>query len=211
MADRKIILAVDDMAENLTLIRSMLEEHFDVRLAKSGNMALTLLEKTQVDLILLDIEMPGMSGFDFIKNYHIQKPENKKTPVIFVTSHADKELIAKAINSGGKDYVVKPIKPDILYKKIDTLLGMPPSYIASPEKDTPITLERTLKNLLDAAGSGDSTQAEVYVKELKSFPTKENTINRRYIEEIVKYIHAFEYEKGIQKINMLLHNLSVSR
>ncbi|MDR0442031.1 MAG: response regulator [Treponema sp.] len=205
MAGKKIILAVDDMAENLTLLRSMLEKHFDVRLAKSGNMALTLLENTRVDLILLDIEMPGMSGFEFMKNFHIQKPENKKVPIIFVTSHASTDLIAKAIKEGGKDYVVKPINPDVLYKKIDALIGMPSSHKGSAH-----TLEGCVQNLLEAVSSGDSALAESHVRELKAFPTRDNTINKRYIDEIVKYIQAFEYEKGIQKINLLLHNLSLT-
>ncbi|MDR0498066.1 MAG: response regulator [Treponema sp.] len=202
---KRIILAVDDMPENLTLIRSMLEEHFDVRLAKSGNMALNLLDNTQVDLILLDIEMPGMTGFEFLKNYHIQKPENKRTPVIFVTSLASTDMIAKAVSGGGKDYIVKPIKPEVLLKKIDALIGVPIGEGFSH------SLTGNLKSLLDALSSGNSTLAEELVKELQTFPSKDNSIHKRYIEEITKFIQSFEYEKGIQKINMLLHNLSLEK
>ncbi|MDR0463658.1 MAG: response regulator, partial [Treponema sp.] len=66
MADKKIILAVDDMPENLMLLGSLLESYFDVRLAKSADMAMNVLNKTKVDLILLDIVMPEMLGFDFM-------------------------------------------------------------------------------------------------------------------------------------------------
>ena len=55
MSDRKIILAVDDMPESLTIMRTLLQDYFDIRLAKTGKLALNLLENTKVDLIFLDI------------------------------------------------------------------------------------------------------------------------------------------------------------
>ena len=121
MADKKIILAVDDMPENLTLIHFLLKKDFDVRLARSAEQALSLLENTAVDLILLDIEMPRMSGFDFMEKFN-ENPEHKKIPVIFVTSHGSVDFINRAINHGGRDYIVKPIRSDILRNKINALL-----------------------------------------------------------------------------------------
>ena len=203
MNDKKVILVVDDQAENLTLLRSLLEKYFDVRIAKSGNMALTLLHNNHVDLILLDIEMPNMNGFEFMKNFHLQCPEKKNTPVVFVTSHASSDMVSKAINEGGKGYIVKPIKEEILFQKIDSLIGMP----APKEVITP--LEQHLLSLLASVSQGDSKRAETLSKQLEAYAPDEGSMNRRYIDGIVKMIQTFEYEKGIKKINDFLHNLSL--
>jgi putative two-component system response regulator len=120
--NRKIILAVDDMSMNLRTIKVNLEKSFDVRLAKSGELALSVLKTTRVDLILLDIEMPDMSGFEvlaFIKKL----PELKDIPVIFVTSHVSTELITKALKSGARDYVMKPFEPEVLLRKVYAALN----------------------------------------------------------------------------------------
>ena len=202
MTDRKIILAVDDMSENLTLLRSMLEDYFDIRLAKSAKMALTLLDNTVVDLILLDIEMPGMSGFEFLRQLRLVNSKNKDTPVIFVTSHAKADLITQAINSGAKDYLLKPIKADALYKKIDAVIGMP--------EDKTDPLEKKLKALMSAAVSGDSSRAESIMAELKNHVLGQNVHKRRFVEDIGNFIHAFDYEKGINKIKEFLVYLSLN-
>ncbi|MDR2796998.1 MAG: response regulator [Treponema sp.] len=126
MQERKVILAIDDMSMNLRTIKVLLEKHFDVRLAKSGQMALTIVNGERVSLILLDIEMPGMSGFEFlekIKDY----PNVQDVPIIFISSHASPELIKHASKYGGvKDYIIKPITPEILEKKVYAALNMNP-------------------------------------------------------------------------------------
>jgi PleD family two-component response regulator len=120
--DKKIVLAVDDMSMNLRTIKVALERYFDVRLAKSGELALSVLGNIRVDLILLDIEMPGMSGFEALE--HIKKlPTGENVPVIFVTSHVSTDLIAKALKSGAKDYIMKPFEPEVLIRKVYAVLN----------------------------------------------------------------------------------------
>jgi CheY-like chemotaxis protein len=120
--NRKIVLAVDDMSMNLRTIKVNLEKFFDVRLAKSGELALSVLKSTRVDLILLDIEMPMMSGFEVLE--FIKKlPDLKDIPVIFVTSHVSTELITKALKSGAIDYIMKPFEPDVLLRKVYAALN----------------------------------------------------------------------------------------
>lgn len=121
---KKVILTVDDVSMNLMIIKNLLSKYFDVRVAKSGELALFILGSVKVDLILLDIEMPGMSGFDFIDIVR-KIPDVKDTPIIFVTSHANTNIISKAIRAGAKDYVVKPINTKILKEKIFGALNMP--------------------------------------------------------------------------------------
>ena len=118
MEDRKIVLVVDDSSANLQLCRGLLSNDYDVRLAKSGKMALDALARIRPDLILLDIEMPDMSGFEVMTE--IKKNRDLDgIPVIFVTSHASEKLVLKAREQGAVDYIVKPFVSDVLYKKID--------------------------------------------------------------------------------------------
>lgn len=122
---KKVILTVDDVSMNLAIIKNVLSKHFDVRIAKSGELALFILGSVKVDLILLDIEMPGMSGFELI-NIMREIPDVKDIPIIFVTSHATATTISRASQAGAKDYIVKPINVNILLEKVFKALNMPP-------------------------------------------------------------------------------------
>jgi putative two-component system response regulator len=115
--NKKIVLAVDDMSMYLRTVKVILEKYFDVRMAKSGESALSILGTTKVDLILLDIEMPGISGFETLELIR-KLPDAADTPVIFVTSHVTTELITKAIKKGAKDYVMKPFDHELLLRKV---------------------------------------------------------------------------------------------
>ncbi|MCL2623433.1 MAG: response regulator [Planctomycetaceae bacterium] len=112
-----IILAVDDASANLTLCRGILCDEYDVRLAKSGRMALAALSKMRPDVILLDIEMPDMSGFEVMEAIN-KKADYSDIPVIFVTSHATEKLVVKAVEHGAFSYIVKPFDAEVLHEKI---------------------------------------------------------------------------------------------
>jgi signal transduction histidine kinase/CheY-like chemotaxis protein len=120
---KKIILAVDDMPLNLTAIRTILCNDFDIRLAKSPVAALGMLNSVAVDLILVDIEMPEMSGFEFADRLrdNAEHPEQKDIPVIFVTSHETPDVVERIV-SRGAGYVVKPVVPRILLEKVRSAL-----------------------------------------------------------------------------------------
>ncbi|MDR0818484.1 MAG: response regulator [Oscillospiraceae bacterium] len=118
---KKSILAVDDTPASLKIIHGALSGEFSLHLAKSGGMAMSTLENTTVDLILLDIEMPGISGFDIIDLLK-KKPNLKDIPVIFVTSHATSDFVVEAAKRGAKDYLAKPYTPDLLRDKVHKAL-----------------------------------------------------------------------------------------
>jgi CheY-like chemotaxis protein len=121
MKEVKVVLVVDDMPLNLRTAKVMLEDFFVVLLAKSAEFALSIVKESPIDLILLDIEMPGMNGFDFMEILQTM-PEAKDIPVIFVTSHVSTGLINHALHTGVKDYLAKPYKKEVLLKKIYTLI-----------------------------------------------------------------------------------------
>ncbi|MCL1808956.1 MAG: response regulator [Clostridiales bacterium] len=122
MENRKTVLVVDDTSVNLQFCKGILGSKYDVRLAKSGKTALSALERIQPDVILLDIEMPDMTGFEFMEEMK-KNADLSSIPVIFVTSHATEKLVEKALGLGAVDYVVKPFLPDILLAKVKNALS----------------------------------------------------------------------------------------
>jgi CheY-like chemotaxis protein len=117
---KKIILAVEDMPLNLSAVKTILGNDFDLRLARSPIAALSVLDTVKVDLALVDIEMPEMSGFEFAERLR-NNPGQKDTPVIFVTSHETPDILKRAAACGAA-YVVKPLIPRILLEKVNALL-----------------------------------------------------------------------------------------
>jgi CheY-like chemotaxis protein len=163
-------------------------------------MALNLLSGTKVDLILLDIVMPEMSGLAFMDLLRTRESPNKKTPVIFITAHADLDVIGRAIKLGARDYIVKPIVAETLYKKIDAVIGIPVHI--------PNIIEGKLDKLMSAASSANKIQAETLKKELLSVSKGIPQIYTS-MEEIAKLIQDFEYEDAVRKITLLLHTLEL--
>jgi PleD family two-component response regulator len=129
---KKVILAVDDIIPSLKTTGKILENIFDVCLAKSIETASRVLKTTKVDLILLDIEMPEMSGFEYMEQLQ-RTPQYRDIPVIFVSSHATREFFTQAISFGAKDFIVKPVSPKILIEKVCTVLGERPPETVSGE------------------------------------------------------------------------------
>jgi len=114
------ILIVDDNPNNLKVVAGVLKgAGYDFRMAKSGLLALKILEKIKPDLILLDIQMPEMDGFETCKK--IKEDEtNAKTPIIYLTANTDADSIQKAFKSGGVDFVTKPFNSEELLARIKT-------------------------------------------------------------------------------------------
>ncbi|MDR0375947.1 MAG: response regulator [Treponema sp.] len=122
--DEKTILAVDDTPEILESLNGILGDDYDMRLAKTASAAWTALRLIEVNLILLDIEMPGMSGLDFLETINTTRIEYKNIPVIFISSTADQKIIDKALGMGAAGYIVKPFLPEQLHETIKSVLEM---------------------------------------------------------------------------------------
>ncbi len=122
---RKKILSVDDSAIVRKIIKSTVEVlYYDLLEASDGMDALEILEKqyNSIKLILLDWNMPGMNGFDFlvaVKSNHLFR----NIPVIMITTEGEKKNIIKAIQAGVSNYLLKPFKTEELTKKIMETLG----------------------------------------------------------------------------------------
>ena len=118
---RASILAIDDTPANLHTLGAALASDFDVRVATSGNMGLTLAEELPPDLILLDIMMPGMDGYETCQRLKAN-PGLKDVPVVFITALEGAGAELKGLDLGAVDYITKPIKVDIARKRIHNIL-----------------------------------------------------------------------------------------
>ncbi len=107
MNNESVILIVDDLPNNLKVISSVLKNDYKISLAKSGKMALDILENVTPDLILLDIMMPEMDGYETIRLIK-QKQRLKDIPVIFLTAKTEIDDIVKGFDLGAVDYITKP-------------------------------------------------------------------------------------------------------
>jgi len=113
------ILIVDDNIVSLKQISALLSNDYEVSLAKSGEMALQICSQKTPDLILLDVEMPGMDGFETIARFKADG-NLKNIPVIFLTGNCDAETQAKCLGAGAVDFVTKPPDAGILQDRIKT-------------------------------------------------------------------------------------------
>lgn len=114
--NERLILAVDDDQDNLTLVARTLEhEGYEVERANSGEMALKALRGRQPDMILLDINMPGISGLETLNQL---RSKDSYTSVIFVSARSETPDIVKGLDAGADDYVCKPFDPRELLARV---------------------------------------------------------------------------------------------
>jgi putative two-component system response regulator len=114
----KQILIVDDNLTSLKQISLQLAGQYEVLLAKSGSLALEICMRQKPDLILLDIEMPGMDGFETISRIK-QTPYLSRIPIIFLTANYDVETEVKGLEFGARDYIKKPVGKTLLLHRIE--------------------------------------------------------------------------------------------
>jgi len=120
-----MILIVDDKPENILSLRKTLEQHdFEVDTALSGEEALKKILKNNYALIILDVQMPSMDGFEVAETISGYS-KARDVPILFLSAvNKDKKFIAKGYASGGLDYITKPVDPDILLLKVKTFIKL---------------------------------------------------------------------------------------
>jgi signal transduction histidine kinase len=118
------VLVVDDNPRNLQLMSAMLnQEGYKLYITNSGENALTFLGQTLPDLILLDVMMPGMSGFEVCRKIKSQS-RYKNIPVIFLTARNEVEDIVEGFEAGAVDYIVKPFHAKEVFVRVNTHLQL---------------------------------------------------------------------------------------
>ncbi|MBN2635007.1 MAG: hybrid sensor histidine kinase/response regulator [Prolixibacteraceae bacterium] len=124
MVETPTILVVDDNPDNIKIIALILRSlHYKIVIATSGAQAIEMVEHTHPDLILLDVMMPHLDGFEtsrIIKS----KPEYENIPIIFITALNDTESLVKGFQAGGVDYITKPFNRDELISRMRTHIDL---------------------------------------------------------------------------------------
>jgi putative two-component system response regulator len=139
-ANPKVILVVDDNISNLKYINAQLSDSYKLALAKSGEQGLRMASARPPDLVLLDIDMPGMDGFETLERMK-NDPLLAKLPVIFLSANNNPETEVKALQVGAMDFIPKPFQKSILTHRIDLHLNFA-KYQSS--------LENTVRELEDS-------------------------------------------------------------
>ena len=121
--DQPLILLVDDTPENLTLMSELLLDRYQVKVASSGARALRIAGESQPDLILLDIMMPEMDGYEVCRRLKAD-PATAEIPVIFLTAKSEQADEQQGFDLGAVDYITKPISPPIVLARVKAQLQL---------------------------------------------------------------------------------------
>ena len=117
------VLVVDDEPNNLKLMRQVLAQTYRLAFPTNGPMALEIVPKVRPDLILLDIMMPGMGGYEVCRRLK-SDPATRGIPVIFVTAKSDEADESTGFTAGAVDYITKPFRPLIVQARVKNHLEL---------------------------------------------------------------------------------------
>lgn len=121
--EKQTILVVDDVPENIDILKGILQAQYKVKVALNGKKALAITESSPPDLILLDIMMPDMDGYEVCRRIK-GKSSTKDIPIIFVTAKSAETDEAEGFELGAVDYVTKPVSPLIVRARVKTQLAL---------------------------------------------------------------------------------------
>lgn len=153
-AIRAKILVVDDTKTNIEVLEGILSAHYDVIVAMNGKKALFLAEKVHPDLILLDVMMPEMDGYETLRQIRMT-PAIKDIPVFFLTAKSDSQSERQGLDLGAVDYIAKPFLPELILLRIKNQLEYKRQrdHLHELVAEKTDDLRKTLKVLLTSLGA----------------------------------------------------------
>jgi putative two-component system response regulator len=184
------LLAIDDEPFNLALLANVLKPHYRVLGARSGVLALALLEQEQPDLILLDVVMPDMDGLTFLVRLK-QSPCTADIPVILVSALGDEVDEELGLALGAVDYIVKPIKPAVVKARVRTHLDLHEARQRLQQQNA--WLERTLAQRLrdNQLGQDVTLCALTELVETRGDESGAHTLRtQRYVEAMASWLQS---------------------
>jgi putative two-component system response regulator len=119
----QLVMVVDDSELNLRVASNILKDDFDVACANSGEKAFELMEKRIPDLMLLDLHMPGMNGFEVMEKMN-EDPDLKHIPVIMLTADNNRENEVRGFELGAMDFIAKPFVDQIMLHRVGRILEL---------------------------------------------------------------------------------------
>jgi two-component system sensor histidine kinase/response regulator len=207
---KPILLAVDDVPDNLDVLVALLSDDYVVKVANSGERALKILDSGKIpDLILLDVMMPDMNGFETCKRIKAN-PATADIPVIFLTAMSEATDVTQGFAVGAVDFVTKPADPPILRARIQTHLKLRRSFaelkrnrLALIEQNAVLQDNLRLRDDVERIAQHDVKSPIAGIISFSSSLLSDKQVSKEH-KEIVKYIEQAAYSV----LNMV--NLSLS-
>ena len=179
------VLIVDDTVENLDILTEILKDEYNIKVAINGAMALKVAEKTLPDIILLDIMMPDMDGYEVCSKLK-NNPLTTKIPIIFVTAKNQELDEIRGFALGAVDYITKPISSVITKIRIRTHLAL-----SDTKKNLEIEIKEKTKELYE-------TRLEIIHKLSKAAEYRDDATGR-HIERVSTYSYIIGKEYGLDE------------
>lgn len=202
MENKNLILIVDDQPKNLQLAATVLNPYYRLLIAGNGFNAIKIAKEKKPDLILLDIMMMDISGYDVCVELK-KMPETRDIPIIFLTAKSEEEDIVKGFDLGGVDYITKPFKAKEMLARIKTHIEL---------RQANLTIERQNAELIKINNEKDKFFS-IIAHDLKSPFTGFLTLTQMIVEEfedftkeeLIKTIYSLK--ESASTLYKLLENL----
>lgn len=182
---KKNVLIVDDTPENITLLKAILKETYGIKVALDGEKALEIAASSAVDIILMDVIMPGMDGFDICKKLKAN-PRTSGIPVIFVTAINEIANEESGFACGGVDYITKPVSASIVKARVATHLAL---------YDQNCELE---KKVLERTAEVAETRLEITQRLARAAEFRDNETGM-HVVRMSRYCHVIAREYGMSE------------
>ncbi|MDR1830668.1 MAG: response regulator [Candidatus Fibromonas sp.] len=203
--ERKTVFLVDDNTTNLTAGKAVLAERYKVLTLDSGERLLKILEKNIPDLILLDIEMPEINGYETIKAIK-NKRETEHIPVIFLTAKSDVDNELEGLSLGAIDYITKPFSPSLLLKRIEVHL------LVETQKRELRNYNHHLQEMVESKTKSVVKLQDAILKTMIEFVERRDYVTGGHIERTTHYLNTLlnaMRKYGLQKEKISSWNLNL--
>ena len=188
------LLIVDDVPKNIQVAANMLQKSgYQMAFAQDGPTALAQIEANRFDLILLDIMMPDMDGFEVCRRIKMN-PANREIPIIFLTAKHDAESIVQGFQLGAMDYLTKPFNGEELQARVKTHLALYRSREELKAANNRLSIEITERKKVEE----ELRHSQEEYRQLSIHDSLTGLYNTRYLYDAMKVLEADCRRQGTQ-------------
>lgn len=200
------VLIVDDVSDNIKIIMNILkEENYNLSFAKSGKKALEILSTTNFDLILLDIMMPDIDGYEVCE---IIKKDDRLAdiPIIFLTAKTDMDSMTKAFEVGGVDYITKPFHSNELLSRVKTHLELYKSRLILKHNNISLEIKKEKEKKRILSELEENQKDMIYIlTELIESVSDETGKHIKRVAEYSKLLASYHELINDEDANIIFH------